>query len=323
MAGRRRRCLQPRPQHRLVRLNIHVVLACTCRWSQRLAAVRDRCLSHGKRAGVDCWLAFAQVRGGLGRPRGAHCQGARALGAAAAGAAAPRPAAAGGRVPPQCHRHAVAATGAVPPACHQHIYSISVMLLPPVSGHRSHPWGTTCLIATMQDCRQEDRRWMSRLGRVMFLVERTRRTRPNDVAAVTDATADQVCKPPAVRACRLVAIRRGGSMLSYGYHHAACSTGDGACAGEGAAPIRGPVVRAAAAPPRHRSNPAAAQAPEGGWNIALTCPVSSSVCIARLYMECGDMSASAAGKHTVSTWLRWCRGRLGGLCCSARVALGR
>jgi hypothetical protein len=33
---------------------------------------------------------------------------------------------------------------------------------------------------------------MSRIGRVMFLVERTRRTRPNDVATVTAATAEQV-----------------------------------------------------------------------------------------------------------------------------------
>lgn len=48
---------------------------------------------------------------------------------------------------------------------------------------------------------------MSRLGRVMFLVERTRRTRPNDVAAVTDATADQVCELPRMRACWFVAIR--------------------------------------------------------------------------------------------------------------------
>jgi hypothetical protein len=55
--------------------------------------------------------------------------------------------------------------------------------------------GTTFLMTTMQDCRQEDRRWMSRLGRVMFLVERTRRTRPNDVAAVTEHTADQVREP--------------------------------------------------------------------------------------------------------------------------------
>lgn len=60
---------------------------------------------------------------------------------------------------------------------------------------------------------------MSRLGRVMFLVERTRRTRPNDVAAVTDATADQVCEPCVAGACRFVAMRGGGPVLSCGYHH--------------------------------------------------------------------------------------------------------
>jgi hypothetical protein len=66
---------------------------------------------------------------------------------------------------------------------------------------------TTCLMATVQDCRQEDRRWMSRLGRVMFLVERTRRTRPNDVAAVTEHTADQVRELSLVRACHSAAIQ--------------------------------------------------------------------------------------------------------------------
>lgn len=35
---------------------------------------------------------------------------------------------------------------------------------------------------------------MSRLGRVMFLVERTRRTRPTDVAAVAQATAEQASR---------------------------------------------------------------------------------------------------------------------------------
>lgn len=48
------------------------------------------------------------------------------------------------------------------------------------------------LCPRLQDCRPEDRQWMSRLGRVMFLVERTRRTRPGDVAAVVDCTAEQV-----------------------------------------------------------------------------------------------------------------------------------
>lgn len=53
----------------------------------------------------------------------------------------------------------------------------------------------TCVSLPLQDGREEDRRWMTRLGRVLFVVERTRRTRPADVAALVIATSEQVDSP--------------------------------------------------------------------------------------------------------------------------------
>lgn len=65
-------------------------------------------------------------------------------------------------------------------------------LLQPVAEHRLNAIGMQW---QPEDCRPEDREWMSRLGRVMFLVERTRRTRSGDVAAVVDCTAEQEREP--------------------------------------------------------------------------------------------------------------------------------